>query len=164
MDYLKGATKKPCILEHLQQWTVSHNWRRNNSTRMWNWLWHQAFVLNIALFHRDKMSKQLCLIWPVTVIGPHADRVICKVTLCFTLYPLFQWSLQSKEILLNLGMKCWNLAFNAQGLRVSIVVVQVGAVKIYVAAVQALRKKETQDETQFTIKLLGKTSLGPSYL
>jgi hypothetical protein len=33
------------------------------------------------------------------------------------------------------------------------VVVQVGAVKIYVAAaVQALRKKETQDETQFTTK------------
>jgi hypothetical protein len=52
------------------------------------------------------MSQQLSLIWPVAVIGPHADRVICKVTLCFTLYPLFQWSLQSKEILLNLGMKC----------------------------------------------------------
>jgi hypothetical protein len=39
-------------------------------------------------------------------------------------------------------MKCWNSAFNEQGLRVIIVVVQVGAVKIYVAAVQALRKKE----------------------
>jgi hypothetical protein len=61
-------------------------------------------------------------------------------------------------------MKCWNLAFNARGLRVSIVVVQVGAVKIYVAAVRALRKKETQDEPQFTIKISGKTSLGPSYL
>jgi len=36
-------------------------------------------------------------------------------------------------------------------------------VKIYVAAVQALRKKETQDETQFTTKIGGKTSLGPSY-
>jgi len=40
-------------------------------------------------------------------------------------------------------MKRWNSAFNAQGSRVIIVVVQVGAVKIYVAAVQALRKKET---------------------
>jgi hypothetical protein len=39
-------------------------------------------------------------------------------------------------ILLNLGMKFWNSAFNAQGLRVIIVVVQVGAVKIYVAAVK----------------------------
>jgi hypothetical protein len=61
-------------------------------------------------------------------------------------------------------MKCRNSAFNAQGSRVIIVVVQVVAVKIYVAAVQALRKKETQDETQFTTKMGGKTSLGPGYL
>jgi hypothetical protein len=60
-------------------------------------------------------------------------------------------------------MKCWNSAFNEQGLRVIIVVVQAGAVKIYVAAVQALRKKESQDETQFTTKIRGKTSLGSSY-
>ncbi len=39
-------------------------------------------------------------------------------------------------------MKCLNSTFNAQRSRVLIVVVQVGAVKIYVAAVQALRKKE----------------------
>jgi NADH:ubiquinone oxidoreductase subunit 6 (subunit J) len=60
-------------------------------------------------------------------------------------------------------MKWWNSAFNAQGLRVIIVVVQVGAVKIYVTAVQALRLKETQNETQFTTGTGGKTSLGPSY-
>ncbi len=60
-------------------------------------------------------------------------------------------------------MKCWNSAFNAQGSRVTIVVVQVGAVKIYVAAVEALMKKERGDETQFTIKIGGKTSLGLSY-
>jgi hypothetical protein len=36
-------------------------------------------------------------------------------------------------------------------------------VKIYVAAVQALKKKETQDETQFTTKIGGRTSLGPTY-
>jgi hypothetical protein len=36
-------------------------------------------------------------------------------------------------------------------------------VKVYVAAVQALRKKETQDETQFTTKIGGKPSLGPNY-
>ncbi len=35
--------------------------------------------------------------------------------------------------------------------------------KIYVAAVEALRKKERQDETQFTAKIGGKTNLGPSY-
>ncbi len=60
-------------------------------------------------------------------------------------------------------MKCWNSAFNAQRLRVIIVIVRVGAVKIYVAAVEALRKKERGDETQFTTKIGGKTSLGPSY-
>jgi hypothetical protein len=35
-------------------------------------------------------------------------------------------------------------------------------VKIYVAVVEALRQKETHDETQFTTKIGGKkTSLGP---
>jgi thiamine biosynthesis protein ThiC len=48
-------------------------------------------------------------------------------------------------------------------LRIIIVVVQVGAVKIYAAVVEALRKKERQDETQFTTKIGEKTSLGPSY-
>jgi hypothetical protein len=38
-------------------------------------------------------------------------------------------------------MKCQNLAFNAQGSRVIIVVLQVGAMKIYVAALEALKKK-----------------------
>jgi len=33
-------------------------------------------------------------------------------------------------------------------------------VKIYVAAVQALRRKEKRDETQFTTKIGGKTSFG----
>ncbi len=63
-------------------------------------------------------------------------------------------------------MKCWNSACNAQGSRViTVVVVQVGEVKIYgAAAEEALRKKERQDETQFNTKIGGKTSLGPSYL
>jgi len=43
------------------------------------------------------------------------------------------------------------------------VVVQVGAVKIYVAGVEALKKKERGDETQFTTKIGGKAGLGPSY-
>jgi hypothetical protein len=37
------------------------------------------------------------------------------------------------------------MKFNAQGSRVFIVIVQVGAVKIYVAAVEALKKKERGD-------------------
>jgi hypothetical protein len=41
-------------------------------------------------------------------------------------------------------------------------VVQVGAVKIYVATVEALRKKERQDETQFTTKILVPPPCPPS--
>ncbi len=66
-------------------------------------------------------------------------------------------------ILLNLSMKSSNLAFNTQGSRVMIAFVQVGAVKIYVAAVEALKENERLDETQFTTKIGGKTSLGPSH-
>jgi hypothetical protein len=55
------------------------------------------------------------------------------------------------------------LGFNAQGSRIIIAVVQIGAVKIYVAVVKALREKERGDETQFTTKIGGKTGLGPHY-
>jgi hypothetical protein len=51
----------------------------------------------------------------------------------------------------------------AQGLRVITGVVEIRAVKIYVAAVEALSKKERQDETHLPPKLEEKTSLGPSY-
>jgi hypothetical protein len=51
-------------------------------------------------------------------------------------------------------MKCCCSALNAQGSRL-VVVVQVGAVKIYVATVEALKKKERQVETQFTTKIDG---------
>jgi len=57
--------------------------------------------------------------------------------------------------MLRLSTKCWNSAFNAQGSRVIIVVVRVGAVKIYVTPVEALRKNERQDETQFTNQIDG---------
>ncbi len=50
--------------------------------------------------------------------------------------------------MLNLSMK-----FNAQGSRRIVVAVRIGAVKIYVAVVEALRKKERQGETQETIKM-----------
>jgi hypothetical protein len=60
-------------------------------------------------------------------------------------------------------MKWWNSAFNAQGLKVIIVIVQVGAMKTYVAAREALRKKERQDETQLTTQIGGKSSLCPSH-
>jgi hypothetical protein len=64
----------------------------------------------------------------------------------FTHYPLFQWYPQSNEILSNLSMKCWNSGFHAKGWIVIIVVV-------HVAAVEPLKKKERQDENQFTTKI-----------
>ncbi len=82
----------------------------------------------------------------------------------FTPYPLFQWYLQSKDILINLSMKCWNSAFNnAQGSRLFTVVVQLWTVKIYVTAVEAFRKKERHDETQFTTKTDGFLSFIPCW-
>jgi hypothetical protein len=56
--------------------------------------------------------------------------------------------------------------FNTQGSRLIIIVVQVGAVKIYVATISSgvrSGKKERQYETQFITKLGGKTRLGLSY-
>jgi hypothetical protein len=58
-------------------------------------------------------------------------------------------------------MKCCYPAFNAQGSRLIIVVVQLGAVKIYVAVVDALRQKEREDETPFTTKIDGFLSFIP---
>jgi hypothetical protein len=52
-------------------------------------------------------------------------------------------------------MKCWNSAFNAQGSSLILLVVHERAVKIYVAAVEALRRKERLDESQFTTKIDG---------
>jgi hypothetical protein len=115
-----------------------HNWEPKSYEFLFPWTSTQKLPKTIEL-----LLKSPCL-WP-----------------SFTPYPLFQWYLQSKEILLNLNTE--NSAFNAQGSRVLTVVVQVGAVIIYVAAAEALREKERQDETQFTTKIGWKTSLGPSF-
>jgi hypothetical protein len=48
-------------------------------------------------------------------------------------------------------MKCWKSASNTRGSR-PIVLLQVGAMKIYAATVETLKRKERQGETQFTIK------------
>jgi len=52
-------------------------------------------------------------------------------------------------------------SINARGPRLIIVVVQLGAVKIYAASVEARRKKERQDETQFITKMDGFLSFIP---
>ncbi len=66
--------------------------------------------------------------------------------------------------MLQLGMKCWYSTFNAQDSRLIIVVVQLGAVKISVAAVEVLRKKKRQDGTQFTTKIDGFLSFIPYWM
>jgi hypothetical protein len=63
--------------------------------------------------------------------------------------------IKSQYDMLQFSMKCWNSAFNAQGSRLIIVLVQVGAMKnenicSNNGKTGKLRKKERQDETQFT--------------
>jgi hypothetical protein len=59
----------------------------------------------------------------------------------------FQRYPQSKDILI---ISVWN----AQGSRLIIILyIYLGAVKIYVEAVEALRKNERRDETEFTTKI-----------
>jgi hypothetical protein len=53
--------------------------------------------------------------------------------------------------MLKVSTKCWIPAFNAQGSKGIIGAGQVVAVKIYVAAVEALMRKERQGETQGTL-------------
>jgi hypothetical protein len=62
--------------------------------------------------------------------------------------------------MLQLSTKCCTSAFNAGGSRLIIVVVQVGAVKIYGSSSgEALMKKERQDEIpSLPIKELGVTT------
>jgi hypothetical protein len=62
--------------------------------------------------------------------------------------------MKSQYEMLKLSTKCWISAFNAQSWRGVTVPVRVGAVKIYVAAVEALKKKERQSETQESSKLM----------
>jgi len=61
-------------------------------------------------------------------------------------------------------MKWWNSAFNAQDSRLIIVIVQLRAVNLYVVAMEALRKKETQDETKLTTKIDGFLSFIPPWM
>jgi hypothetical protein len=101
-------------------------------------------------------SVQVCLQVTISILelSVKSPSVSPPISSAFGPYPLFRWYPQNKENSLNLGMKCWNSAFNAQGSRLIIVVVQVRAVKIYVVAVQALRKKESQDETTKLVERL----------
>ncbi len=81
-----------------------------------------------------------------------------KVEKCNPIQSFFHWPSNSEYEML------WYSAFNAQGWRLVIVVVELGAVKKYVATMEALRKKERQDETQFTTKIDGFLSSIPPWM
>jgi hypothetical protein len=66
---------------------------------------------------------------------------------------------ESKKFLSNLSMKCWNSAFNAQGSRVTIVVVvQVGAVKIICSSSSGGAHEKGKEGMKLSLspKLVGK--------
>jgi hypothetical protein len=94
----------------------------------------RACIYNNAHHVTFLLSKHLTTPW--------YNRVIRKVTLSSPLsvgilappIPSFSGIHKVQDILLNLNMKFWNSAFHAQGSRLIIVVVQLGAVKIYVGA------------------------------
>jgi hypothetical protein len=78
-----------------------------------------SFVQNFLI--QTRCDTKHSTIWQLLI-----RVIICKVTLsspCFWAsfhpYPLFQWYPQSKDIRLNLSMKCWNSAFNAWGPRLT---------------------------------------------
>jgi hypothetical protein len=104
------------------------------------WFWANIFTSMYR--HAIELSVKSPLLHPI-------------FGLAFTLYPLL-WYPQSKEILFNLSMKCWNLAFNAQGSSVIIVVLLFGVVEIYVATMEALRKKKDKMNLSLPPILVGK--------
>jgi len=130
----------------------------------WNHLPPTISILARCLFWECPSWKAFsCLLWErpapkVTLLfGKRSDiRLICKVTLSspclwasFHPYPLFQWYPYSKDILLNLSMKCWNSGFDAQDSRLIIIIVQVGAVKNICSSSGGAQEKERKVEVYY---------------
>ncbi len=134
MDRLRNKTKSSNLKPHLPHKEESMAERKKRSTA--------SMPMDTKGQHTisHHMTNNI-LIYKVTLLSLILGPPI-------TSKPLFQWYLQSKEILLNLNMKSSNSAFNAQDSRVTIVA-QLRTEKMYVAAVEAIMKKERGDETQF---------------
>ncbi len=97
---------------------------------------HTSLVGSLLMLILSHLNSHIRVLRKVTLSSP------CLWAAFHPLCPLFNEVRKVKKFLFNLGMKCWNSAFNTQGSRyILILVVQVGAVKIYAAAVDALRKK-----------------------
>jgi hypothetical protein len=67
--------------------------------------WLLAFCGDHGNNKKIACGVELGVWWGSIIMVSCFTRVIHKATLCFTPYPLFQWYPQSKEILLNLGMR-----------------------------------------------------------
>jgi len=123
---------------------------------LWNWFWDSIYLCQKSRRNSKVIPKVTPSFTPTSFLLPPPISSSFSDTRNIT------------KFLLNLSMKCWNSAFNAHGSRVIIIVVEVWALRIYVAIVFALnnialRQKERGDETPFTSKIGGKSSLGPSY-
>ncbi len=79
-------------------------------------------LISSCLDHKSKeffvlfpWLEKLVYLFPIHLIGLKVLEKSVKSSCLhlvfgplFTPYPLFEWGLQSKEVLLNLGMKCWS--------------------------------------------------------
>jgi hypothetical protein len=95
-------------------------------------------ILLCKISHIRDLSLKVTLSSPCLWASFHPLSPLSVVKINFT---------KSQYEMLQLCMKCWYSAFNAQGSWLIVVVVQLGAMKIYVAAVEVPREKERQDET-----------------
>jgi len=121
--------------EKLLSWMPAWSSAFSHSALLWEFYW--TSLGHLCPSWKPNVFAQILHLIELSVKSPCLDPVFEPA---FTPYMLFQWYPQSKDILLSLGMKCWNSASNAQGSRLIIVVVQVRVMKIYVAAVEALRR------------------------
>jgi hypothetical protein len=90
----------------------------NGFVFIWGFLkrWYFWLVLKLEISYRVMISCRILDSFEDYILAWWNDRVIGKVTLSFhpvfrppfTPYPLFQWYPQSKDILINLSMKCCN--------------------------------------------------------
>ncbi len=102
------------------------------------WLFQlELWVLEACLIKKETSSRQLYLMYNknwiektvyLLKLAIKSPSLSTPIPSAFTPYPLFQWYPQSNKILSNLT--------------IIILVVQVGAVKIYGGALETLRKKE----------------------
>jgi len=103
------------------------------------WWWYQ-WEFNWIELSCEEPIHQSC-----KICSQHAIRVIisspCLWARFHSLFPSLSDIRKVRKLLLNLSMKCWNSTFNAQGSRLITVVVQIGAVKIYVTALEEALEK-----------------------